>query len=1237
MQVRALTVARLDIERLPLSQRSAGGVSIPRIEVEGFSIDVLKLGAQLAGTPATLWVRGNSRLRTLQDASADLEAHRTDGDGNYKLHLRFDPVHMDATLEAHEPASGPLENILQLPGLGALSVDLNLNGPHNAEHLRLVLDAGDMRVRAQGSVNFEKYAADLEYSLEAPAMRPSPGVGWQRLALHGRWHGTVEAPDADGRLEIEGLRLAGGIGIASLSADLKASGGNAAAQALVNGLEIPGPKPMLLAADPMKLDASVRLNEPTRPISLFVTHRLFSIRAEATSTGQQGATFDLRLPDVAPLAALAGQDAHGAATIKAQLVRRRTEVGVTIDAGWQIAAGAAGAAGWWAGLGARLALQVSAAVSADAVSVERMRLTGRAVTFALSGSAHRRAGAVSASSTARGGTIEDYIDNLQARWNLEIADLGLLSPEFSGELQASGRLSGPPSSLAGDADLTGTLSIGGSPPGAVSAQLHARGLPGTPSGVAQVHGMIDGAPLEIDAVVDRDAHNGVHAAIRTADWKSAHLEGAMSFAGSTAGGSGQVHLRLGQLGDLDRILGVHLLGTLEGEASLTPMGGGTRARFQLVGRDLVAGLLSGSAHLSGDGTMDALSVEFGAQLPDLYGAAASASSSAVWNIGTRELRMASTVAHYRGQELRLLAPARVSYANGWSVDRLRLGLQDAVFEIAGALSPNLDVHASLRQVKPRLVNAFVPDLLAGGAIEGEARLRGTLSAPVGDVSLNATGIRFASATAAGLPALDLRAGATLADNAAAIDASFSAGSESTLRVSGSAPLSVEGTLDLKILGKLDIALISPLLEARGMRAGGQLAVNATVAGSMSAPQLLGDIKLAQGNWRDYARGINLTDIGAEVAGSEGRLQIKTFKATAAAGAVTMTGSVGVLQPGVPVDLRVIAIKAQPIASNIVTANLNADIHVTGSALERLDLAGTIEVNRATIGIPDSLPPEVVVLDVRRRGQSTPAAPERPFLFGFDVAIQAPREIIVQGRGLDAELGGELHIGGTSDTPLFRGGFDLQRGSFTIAGSKLSFTAGRVSFDGAGLKKNKIDPTLDFTAQVVLSDTTATLHITGYADAPKFDFSSTTGLAQDEIMARLLFGENASQLSALQAAQVGAALATLSGVGSGANPLVKLQKTLGLDRLNVSSGTTTTATGATENAGTAVEAGRYIAKRVYVEAKQSSTGSSQVQVNVDLTNHLKLQTRLGNGTAITQGVTPENDPGSSIGLSYQFEY
>ena len=114
----------------------------------------------------------------------------------------------------------------------------------------------------------------------------------------------------------------------------------------------------------------------------------------------------------------------------------------------------------------------------------------------------------------------------------------------------------------------------------------------------------------------------------------------------------------------------------------------------------------------------------------------------------------------------------------------------------------------------------------------------------------------------------------------------------------------------------------------------------------------------------------------------------------------------------------------------------------------------------------------------------------------------------------------------------------------------------MSFNGAGLK-HKIDPTLDFTAQTTAADATATLHITGFADAPQFDLSSTPPLPQDEILARLLFGESASQLTVLQVAQIGAALATLSGVGGGGpNPLAKVQKALGLDRLSVGGGSST---------------------------------------------------------------------------------
>jgi translocation and assembly module TamB len=78
-------------------------------------------------------------------------------------------------------------------------------------------------------------------------------------------------------------------------------------------------------------------------------------------------------------------------------------------------------------------------------------------------------------------------------------------------------------------------------------------------------------------------------------------------------------------------------------------------------------------------------------------------------------------------------------------------------------------------------------------------------------------------------------------------------------------------------------------------------------------------------------------------------------------------------------------------------------------------------------------------------------------------------------------------------------------------------------------------------------------------------------------------------------------------------------------------------GSTQNNGATIEAGRYVTPRIFVDLKQNTTGATQVGVDVDLTSKLKFQTRLGTGTATVQGTTPDNDPGSSVGLSYRFEY
>jgi translocation and assembly module TamB len=1215
LRIHRLHVASVEMERLPQSSstRGSGEASIPRIDVADASFDLLHLGSQLAGAPASLVVSGSAHLRSVRDMLFDASARRIDGDGDYELHLHFDEKRMDASLKLHEPAGGPLENILSLPGLGALQADVKLNGPRSAEQIEISLLAGELKGHAEGSLDLSDLSADLAFSFEAAAMSPRPDLSWERAVLRGRWRGNIKSPNAEGHLEVTRLRLPGETQMAALNADIAANLGNAELHALVRGLKIPGAQPRLLEDDPVKIEASVRLDDPARRVELSASHRLFSLRGQAVTSGEQSATLELKLPNVTPFAAYAAQELHGSAVINAQLDGYPHATHIKLDAGAMLNPGAQV---WAAALGDRAKLEFSGVFKDDALTIDSFKLTGRTLAIGANGSVSAR--------------------SIKGRWDLALSDLSVFSPVLAGTLNGSGSAAGATTDLTVEASLNSTLSVRGSPSGTLLAEARVRGLPATPNGTFTANGSLDGAPLHLDVAMERSAERAMHAVIHEASWKSAHLDGDITVPADVAQMHGQLALTVAQLQDLQHLLGIDVAGSLAGNVALRPDGRRTRAHMQVDARDVALAGIAGSAQISGEGFTDSFAFKAGVQIPKFNGVAASLEASGNLNLESNEVSMASALGNYRGQEIHLLEPARIHFANGLSVDSLKLGAQKAELDLQGRIAPTLELRAGLRNVQPALVNVFLPNLLAAGVIEAHADLHGSAAAPTGEITVNAAGLQSADDAALGLPPANIHVTAGLRGHTAEIDARLDAGSASQLSAVGEAPLAADGQVDMKINGKLDVGVMNAFLEARGQHASGRLDINATVTGSVASPQIAGTLDLKEGKVNDYGRGISFSDIAAQIVGNEGALQIKTFTASAPPGTVSMSGSVGILQKGIPVDLKIAARNAQPIVSKLVTSNLNADLAIKGTARERLDISGTVHLNRTLIGIPNGLPLNVAVLDVRRRGKQTAVVPDKPLIIGMDVAVQAPQEILVQGRGLDAEMGGDLQISGTTDSPLVTGGFDLQRGNFSLASGRLNFSAGRVSFNGAGLK-SKIDPTLDFTAQTTIGDTTAIMHITGLADAPQFEFTSNPPKPQDEIMALLLFGAPTQQLTPLQLAQVGAALASVSGVGGNGslNPLVKLQRSLGLDRLTVGAGPPTTATGT--DSGASIAAGRYVSKRVYIEAKQNTTGTSQIEADVDLTKRLKLQTKLGNGTASVQGTTPDNDPGTSVGLRYQFEY
>ena len=1246
--IQTLTAERLAMPRLPAPSAPAkpappskGGFSLPvTIDIAKLDVGRVELGAAVAGHATVLRLVGQAHIETLDDARATIAIDRLDGPGTYRLMARMDPAAIAAHLTAQEPAGGFVGGVAGLPDLGALAVDASIDGPRSAEKTVLSLSAGPLRLGAEGSIDLIGKSAALALTGSAPAMAPRPDLSWQSIALQANLHGSFIKPDVAAHATIAGLAGGGGH-IASLTVDASGNQGAVDVHLVLDGVVLPPPKPDILAGGPLDLVAHIQLDQPSRPVTFTLTHPLVTADGTAQTGGDIAARLHVVVPQIAPLAALGGVDLQGRTEAVATLAMHGQDTDLTVD-------GTTGFTGGQAPVPTLLGpttIGVSARLTGQDLRISRADILGRALKTSITGS--------------------DLQGKLDLAWTLALSDLSAASPAVIGALQASGRVQGPQTSMAVDADLTGDIGTRQIPKGPLKLTVRAGGLPSAPSGTIDAEGRFDNAPVTLQATVQKTADGAMHAFLKHAAWKSFTADADLGLAPAAKVPAGQVSFRMTRLADLAPLLGQPVAGALSATV-VTTAGDHPNAKIDLsgthvaigpngVGRitltgniadpvanptvaltlaatGIAAGAITGDAHASARGPQGALALQADAQLHNVAGGEASLTTRLTLDAPRKQVVLSALDADVHDEKLHLVAPARIDFGSAVAVDRLRLALGQATIELAGKISPALALTASVRNVTPDLARPFAPTLQAAGVLAADAHLTGTPAAPQGSVRLTVEGLRMRSGPAASLPAANALVTVALQGKAAQINAHAAAGPKLDFAVSGDAPLGA-GALALRALGKVDLTLLNPILGASGQHAAGTLALNGTIGGTTAAPVLGGALTLAGGEIQDYVQGARVHDINARIDATGDSIRIARFEGRAGDGTIGATGSVGVTAPGMPVDLHITASNARPLTSDRLTTILDANIAVTGQVATDMLVAGRVFLRRTDINIPDSFPPSVAKLDVRRPGyKPPPPGPVAPSaVVRLDLTIDAPNSIFVRGHGLDSELGGKLTVAGTAAAPQIGGGFEMRRGAISVAGTTLQFSKGEVSFNGAGVN-NAIDPTLDFEADTTSAGVTATLAVTGYADAPKIKLSSSPDLPQDEVLAHLLFGTSIRNLSAIQIAEIGAAVAELSGVGGGGpGVLGSVRNSLGLDRLNVSGGSGT--------AGASVEAGRYVARGVYVGAKQATGGGggTLAQVQIDLTKRLKATAQVGTGGGSVQGSTPENDTGSTIGLSYRFEY
>ncbi len=362
-----------------------------------------------------------------------------------------------------EPPHGLIAAIAKLPDIGAIALDASVDGPRAAESTALTLSAGPLRATAKGTVDLVQQAADLDVNANAPAMTPAPGVSWQSVALEAHVHGPFTRPDAAGHLDVAGL-AAGGATVAKLAAEVSGNQGAAGLHATAEGVRIPGPKPDLLAAAAVVLQADVRLDVPARPVTFTVSHPLLLAKGTANTGGDVTAHVDLTAPDLQPFAAAGGVDLQGRTQLAVDAAVAGGTTTVKVD-------GTVGVTGGMApvpallGDAARLGATVSLAGSD--ITLSRAEVDGSTVSLRASGS--DRAGVLDLAYTAG------------------LTKLAVLSPTVDGAVTLTGTAKGPPDDLAVVAKLAGDVGTEGVKRGPVQVSVNATGLPGRPAGLGGGH------------------------------------------------------------------------------------------------------------------------------------------------------------------------------------------------------------------------------------------------------------------------------------------------------------------------------------------------------------------------------------------------------------------------------------------------------------------------------------------------------------------------------------------------------------------------------------------------------------------------------------------------------------------------------------------------------------------------------------------------------------------------------
>ena len=559
-------------------------------------------------------------------------------------------------------------------------------------------------------------------------------------------------------------------------------------------------------------------------------------------------------------------------------------------------------------------------------------------------------------------------------------------------------------------------------------------------------------------------------------------------------------------------------------------------------------------------------------------------------------------------------------AAGLAIEKVRLGGEAVQLDMSGTArsgATTLSLSASLDDLARVIPEAPGPieiegdlqhqgadwsgDLQAHGSHGSFARLSGTARADgTAEVTYAATLSRLERFAPEFPGDLSASGSATRASGLWQLDGSVQAPVTDQARLSGRYDETI-GEADLNAVGNLRLGALNRLVAPISVQGAAQFDLRMKGAPGLDA---LGGTITASGLQVALPKlATKVTGLGGQVIFDGPQATLNLTGGLRNGGRFAVTGETGLLPPfnaGLGVALEQIVLTDHVSYDTVADGRLRYDgpLVGNGSLTGQVDF-GETEINIATVGGSLSAAPIPQIAHVgepaaarrtRARagltgGGTNGSGPD----IGLDLVLNAPGKVFVRGRGLNAELGGSLHLRGSSQRVVPDGQITLIRGWLDAFSRRLELTEGLVTLQG------KLEPYLEFTASSTSTEGEATLKIAGPLSAPEVTVTSNPPRPSEEALALLVFGNNFAELSPLKIAQMAVAFARLGGSGDGT--VGKLREGLGVDNLDIT---------ADEQGNASVGVGTYLGENVYTDVTVNSEGESELNLNLDVTRDFRIK-------------------------------